>query len=162
DEAVSDWETTKKRLLAELDDEAEQPAGKRLTEDDRLSVEGTIRITDEVIAQRDRQISELQQMLTEQGNQPSLADKEASKAAAEVLDQDTVVREGRERIAALEKELQDKLRQAEVELSVQRAKVARERTEVDEQQRLLAAEKAALAGQRPGQTPAANSPKKPG
>jgi len=160
-----DWETTKKRLLAELDEETTHAAGSRLTEDDRLSVEGTIRITDEMIVQRDREIAELKQLLDQQSSQPATADKptEPSAADVEAFNQDDIIRQERERLAALEKEWQGKLRQAEVEISVQRARLARERSDLDEQMRVLAAEKSALAGlQRSGQSTSANSPKKPG
>jgi hypothetical protein len=162
---VHDWETTKKRLLEELEEDATQTDSTGLGEDDRLSVEGTIRITDEVIAQRDQEIADLKQQLSLQTGQPTAADRHAASAAAEVevLDRDEVIRQERERLAALQHEWQEKLRQAEVEISVQRAKIARQRTELEEKQRVLEAEKAMLAGQQtPGQPTAANAPKKPG
>jgi hypothetical protein len=161
DSVTYDWETTKKRLLAELDQDAAATQGGRLTEDDRLSVEGTIRITDEMITQRDHEIAELKQLLSTQ-NDSSAESAERAAAESQILDQDAVVCEGRERITVLERELQEKLRQAEVELSVSRAKIARERSEVEELHRQLAAEKAVIAAQRPGQPTGANSPKKPG
>jgi chromosome segregation ATPase len=161
---ATDWESTKKRLLAELDEDEANPSGARLTDDDRLSVEGAIRITDEVIVARDQQIAELKQLLAQQTEQMA-AESSAPQAPAidpQIFDQDEIIRQERERLAVLEKELQGKLRQAEVELSVERAKIARERSGLEEQQRQLASEKAAMAGQRPGQSANPNAPKKPG
>ncbi len=126
DEPVTyDWETTKKRLLAELDADASASTGKQLSEDDRLSVEGTIRITDEMIEQRDHEIAQLKQMLSDQSAQTAAADAQAaahSAADMAAIDQDEVIHQERERLAVLEKEWHEKMRQAEVEISVQRAK----------------------------------------
>jgi chromosome segregation ATPase len=160
-----DWESTKRRLLAELQEDAEQPPGKKLTVDDRLSVEGTIRITDEMVAQRDQEIADLKEQLAQQGNQLAATEQTTvvSAAEAEVLDQDAVVQQERQRLVDLQKEWQDKLRQAEVDISVQRARLARERSEVEERLRVFEAEKTALAGQQPGgQSAADDASKKPG
>ena len=51
---------------------------------------------------------------------------------AEVLDADDVIQQQRARMADLEEELKEKLRTAELELSVERAKIAREQTELAE------------------------------
>ena len=63
-----DWESTKRRLLAQLEGDEDLPAAQRMSEDDRLSVEGAIRITDDMVQQRDREIAELKQQLAEQGD----------------------------------------------------------------------------------------------
>jgi hypothetical protein len=51
---------------------------------------------------------------------------------AELLDNDQVIAEHRQRIAELEREMEGKLRAAELELSVERAKIARQKVELDE------------------------------
>src|SRR5262249_4397111 len=62
DDGPMDWESTKKRLLAELENDANQPADKAtMSEDERLTVEGAIRITDQMVIERDQQIEELRQ-----------------------------------------------------------------------------------------------------
>jgi chromosome segregation ATPase len=161
---TGDWEATKKRLLAELQEDTEQTGGGQLAEDERLTVEGTIRITDEMIMQRDQEIAQLKDQLTQQGNQLVAAEQTTVVTAveAEVLDQDAVIQQERQRLVELQHEWQEKLRQAEVDISVQRARLARERTDVDEQLRTLEEEKTALASQKPGESSAPNSSKKPG
>jgi hypothetical protein len=52
-----DWESTKRRLLAQLEGDEGQPQAARLSDDDRLTVEGAIRITDDMVHQRDREIA---------------------------------------------------------------------------------------------------------
>jgi chromosome segregation ATPase len=161
---VYDWEATKKRLLAELEEDATLAEGTRLTEDDRLSVEGTIRITDEVIMHRDQEIADLKQLLAQQTGLPAAQDSSVLSAAeAEAMDQDAIILQERERLTKLQQELQEKLRQAEVDISVQRARIARDRSDLEEQLRQLAEEKAALAGQQnSGESSAPDSAKKSG
>ncbi len=158
-----DWESTKRRLLAQLEGDEDLPAAQRMSEDDRLSVEGAIRITDDMVQQRDREIAELKQQLAQQGDS-SAAEPSSAQAVevARVLDQDAVIKEERQRLLQMQQEWQDKLRQAEVEISVQRARIARERNDVDEKLRVLEDHKSMLAAQQTsGEAPSTNKPQKP-
>ena len=139
-----DWESTKRRLLAQLEGEADEAGG--LNSAERLTVEKAIRTTTEAVAQRDREIAELQDRLAQQASQATV-ESQASRSAAEaqILDGDALVQEERKRLTSLQEEWQTKLRQAEVEISVQRARLARERSELDEKLRTLEAQKSALA-----------------
>ena len=79
-----------------------------------------------------------------------------------MLDQDAVIQEERQRLLQLQQEWQDKLRQAEVEMSVQRARIARERTELDEKLRVLEEHKSTMAAQQnSGEPNSSNKPQKP-
>jgi len=49
-----------------------------------------------------------------------------------LVDADAVIQQHRERIAALEQEMEDKLRQTEMALSLERAKIAREQSQLTE------------------------------
>jgi hypothetical protein len=49
-----------------------------------------------------------------------------------LLDNDEVIRQHRQKIAQIEQELDAKLRAAELELSVERAKMARQKVELDQ------------------------------
>jgi len=161
--AGEDWETTKRRLLAQLEGDEGQPPAARLSNDDRLTVEGAIRITDEMVQQRDREIAELKEQLAGQ-HETAIAEQTPAEAAeaARVFDQDDIILEERKRLLQMQQEWQDKLRQAEVEISVQRAKIARERSEVDEKLRVLEEQKSTLAAQQSsGEMPSANKPQKP-
>lgn len=131
----SDWESQKKRLMQQLDEDfsggdAQQAA-------DKLTVEGAIRITDQMVAEKEREIGELKRLLDDQSsNIGGLA--VGATAIAAVLDQDELIREERENLKRIQDEWRMKLRQAEVDISLERAKLARERAELDEKLQRLA------------------------
>jgi hypothetical protein len=129
-----DWESQKKMLLEQLESDfcVDDPAQKN----DRLTVEGAIRITDQVVAEKDRELSELRRLLE---NQSSNLGSVAVGAAAleQILDHDDLVREKKEQLLQLQEEWREKLRRAEVEISVERAKIARERLELEDKLRSL-------------------------
>jgi chromosome segregation ATPase len=135
DAGATDWEAQKQRLLASLEGEGPVTPERRT---EQASIEGTIRITDEVVAQKDREIEALRQQL----------DEASSPSVEQVVDADESIRSERERLAALEAELNEKLRVAEMELSVARAKLARQESELEKQRSELEAYKKA------GPTPA--------
>jgi hypothetical protein len=58
-----------------------------------------------------------------------------SITASQAVDNDAAVREERERLKRLQEQWSEKLREAEVELAVERAKLARQRAELEEQHR---------------------------
>ncbi len=96
-----------------------------------MSLEATIAITDEVVAQKDREIAEMRQLLEEQaGNIGSIA--VGATAIAGILDQDELIAQERARLAQVQGEWREKLRQAEIDISVQRATIARDRAQIDE------------------------------
>jgi hypothetical protein len=151
-----DWESQKRRMLAALesdfDEEDEQEAA------DRLKVEEAIRVTEEVVATRDREIGELKQLLSNQS--ASLGSMAVGAAAlGEVLGNDEIIQQERARLRQLQSEWEEKLRQAEIDLSVERAKIARERAQIDEKLRLLEAQQAQLA--ELGPTGSQSKPAKP-
>jgi len=124
-----DWEAQKQRLLASLEADFDEN-----DEDDseaKLTIEGTIRITDEIVAQKDREIEELKQLLDSQSHSYGEVAVGAS-AIAQLLDEDELIQHEREKLRQLEAEMQQKLREAEVGISLERAKIARERSELDE------------------------------
>jgi hypothetical protein len=163
DTGGTDWESTKKRLLASLDDDVGTPGAMR--KEDRLTVEGAIQITDDIVRQRDAEIEELRAQLgtqgsaggTTSGDELDGSSAQADPAVAAALDQDEIIRQERERLKSLETEWEEKVRVAEIELSVHRAKISRERVELEEELRRLEeakeslkAEQAACVGQPAG------------
>lgn len=133
-----DWESQKRRMLAQL--ESEYDEGNEEDKAARLEIESVIDITDAVAAEKDREIQELKQLLDEQSsNLGSVA--VGAAAFGEMMDKDEVIRQERERLQLLQAEWEEKLRQAEIDLSVQRAKIARERNELDEKQRQIEQQK---------------------
>jgi hypothetical protein len=127
---VLDWETEKRRILAALEasEELHEPGAGA----ERLQIQEIVAQTQRLLAEKDRQIEELRKAA-----ENSTSGVAASAAREEILDQDVVVREERENLRRLQDEWRDKLRQAEVDLSVQRAKLARQEAEINEKLRRL-------------------------
>jgi chromosome segregation ATPase len=135
----NDWESMKKRLMAEMDSDFDE--SKQGQKADKLTVENAIKITDDVVAEKDREITELRQMLDSQAKQ--VGDVAVGAAAvAQMLDTDELVKQEREALKRLQDQLREQLRQAELETSVERARLARERAEIEEKLRSFEAEKA--------------------
>jgi len=127
------WEAEKQRILAQLasdfdDDDEDQRQ--------RLEIEQVVERTERILADKDAEVAELKQLLD---NQSASVGSLAVGAAAlgEMLDKDAIVQEERKNLAQLQAEWREKLRKAEVELSLERAKLARERTQLDEKLRLI-------------------------
>lgn len=129
-----DWEAQKQRMLAALENDFddENEADKA----DRLKIDEVIKTTDRILAAKDQEIADLKQLLSDQS---SNLDGVAVGAAAlgEMFDKDEIIREERESVRRLKQEWEEKLRQAEVDLSVERAKIARERSKIEEKLRTL-------------------------
>jgi chromosome segregation ATPase len=125
-----DWEAQKRRLLMQLESDFEDEDGQQAS--DKLTVEGTIRITDQVIADKEHEIEQLKQVLE---NQSSNIGEVAVGAAAiaEFLDQDELISQERESLQRMQEEWRDKLRQAEIDISVERARLGRERMDLQSQ-----------------------------
>ncbi len=129
-----DWQAQKARLLAEL--EAEESEGVLTPErrEELATIEGTISITDRMVAEKDREINALKAQLdsiTSNSNIPS--QEEVQQAAIEELfDRDDLIQAERSRLEQIQREWKEKLRDAELEMSVQRATLAREKAALEE------------------------------
>ncbi len=129
-----DWEAQKRRLMMQLESDFDTSDAGQAS--DRLTVEGTIRITDQVIAEKDREINELKQLLEDQSS--NIGDVAVGAAAiAGFLDQDELIREERESLKRQQEEWREKLRQAEIDISVERARLGRERIELQSQMQTI-------------------------
>ena len=129
--------------MEELD--GDTGASGALPKADRLSIESTIRITDEVVGRKDREIAELRALLNDPNAQIGVTSEDS--AICELLDRDGVIQAEREKLSRLQDEWREKLRQAEVDLSVERAKLARGRAELDERIRTFEADRAAFVAE---------------
>ncbi len=130
DSGAMDWQAQKARLLAALDaEDGGTPTPERRVE--QTTIEGTISITDRVVSEKDREIAELREQLEAGANQPNL---EAQQQAArdELFDKDEIIQAEREKIEKVHQEWKEKLRTAELEISVQRATLAREQAALEE------------------------------
>lgn len=124
-----DWETQKKRLMEQLEGvDVSDPQQKQ----DKLSVEDAMQITEGVVKDKDREIADLKKQIGEFEGQ-SASEAVGASAIAEILDQDELIRAERDSLKRIQEEWREKLCQAEIDLSVERARVARERTELEQQ-----------------------------
>ena len=151
-----DWESQKRRLLAALEADEDNESGDdedvERRREERVSIASTISITDRVLDEKDREIADLKQLLGEQSsNLGSLA--VGAQAVAAIFDQDELIRQEREKLARLQDECKEGLRQAEIDISLERAKITRDRAEIDELVAGLKADAAdrLAAGEPPGE-----------
>lgn len=139
-----DWETQKQRMLAALEAEPDDDDEEDERRQERVKIREVIERTDAALAAKDREIEELKQLLSAQS--ANLGEVAVGAATfAEMLSADEIVCHERERLQQLQREWEEKLRQAEIDLSVQRARIARERAEIEERQRLLKEQQPDLA-----------------
>ena len=127
-----DWEAEKRRIIAALESDFDDADFEDRTA--RLKIEEVVRTTDQAIAEKDREIAELRGLMETQGRDLVLATGNTAEVG-QAIDLDEVVREERVKLQQLQEEYRGKLRQAEVELSLDRAKLARQRSELEEQRR---------------------------
>ncbi len=149
-----DWEAQKKRMLAQLEGDFDQKDPEQAKE--KLKIEKAIEATNQVVAKKDQEISRLKATLAEQQvhiGQQTTAD---GQRVAAMLDGDELIRHEREKLNRLQQEWQEKLRTAEVEMAVERAKIGRERSQLETQLRDLQ-EKAKLLERSAANAPAKNS-----
>ena len=108
---------------------------RRSKQKERTSIANTVRITDEIVASKDRQIAELKSQLASGSSaEGAVVNSEpiVTEDLTPLLDADAVIQQHRQRIAALEQEMEEKLRQTEIALSMERAKIAREQSQLTE------------------------------
>jgi hypothetical protein len=148
------WEAEKQRILAALESDSD---GGKPTKEERLKVEDVLHRTDQLLADKDREIEELKKVLDHQSdNLGSVA--VGAAALGEMFDKDAIVQEERESLRRLQEEWREKLRRAEIDISMERAKIARERAQVEERLRLLESQAATAAGDKPNETDKEGTP----
>lgn len=128
-----DWEAQKQMLLRELETGMVGEDNTPATEEEQMAVENAIHLTDQVIAEKDEMIADLQKQLEATAVADSPPMVAAEPDLAEVFDQDEAIQLEREKLQSLQEEWRDKLRQAELDVSLERAKLARERLAMEEQ-----------------------------
>ena len=130
------WEDRKKLMLQQLEAECDDDTPQSLEK--RSEVEAIIEKTEAEINRRDREISELRALLEEQSHaRDGIAIGAA--AIAELIESDELVQLEREKLRNIQQEWEQKLRQAEIEFSMERARLGRERAQLEERVRSLEA-----------------------
>ncbi len=94
----------------------------------------------EELARREEEIRELQHLLEQQSETSRQGVSIGAAGIASMLDSDELVREERERLQILQDEWEEKFRQAEIDASLERAKLSRERRELAAKQSEVEAE----------------------
>jgi chromosome segregation ATPase len=126
---IMNWEAEKRRLLAALESDFDENNEEAKAE--RLRIEDVIEKTDQALAEKDRECSELKRLLDDQSaNLGSVA--VGAAAVGQVIDSDAIVQEERQKLTELQQQWREKLRQAEIDISIERAKLAREKAEFEE------------------------------
>jgi chromosome segregation ATPase len=134
----TDWESQKQHLLALLEAEESGSTGhvEVITAEEHRHLQEALVQAEKLLAEKDQEIQMLQKLLEEQSER--LGNLAVGAAAIEELvAQDAIIQQERENARRLREEWEQKLRQAEVELSLERAKIARERAELEERARQL-------------------------
>ena len=74
---VSSWEAQKSRLLASLADEADEYGMDDSRREEHVTIEGTIRITDDIVSRKDAEIAELHAKLQQADEQRAVPSSRA-------------------------------------------------------------------------------------
>ena len=127
------WEQRKRLILQQLENES-AAANPEEYQNHRNEVEEILRTTQREIERRDQEIAELKSIVQQQSNTREGVAIGAA-AIAQMLDSDELVKLEREKLAAIQREWESKLREAEIEMSMERAKLSRERAELEERLR---------------------------
>ncbi len=133
DQESLSWEERKKLIMQQLESEGsgdEQPSAERGAQ--RVEIDRVLSTTQAEIERRDQQIAELQTIIEQQSDTRGEVAIGAA-AIAQMFDSDDLIQQEREKLKSIQQEWEEKLRKAEIDLSMERAKLARERTELEEQ-----------------------------
>jgi chromosome segregation ATPase len=131
------WEQRKAAILEQL---RREEAGESISNQESESLRKMIEKTESEIVRRDNEIEELRGLLERQSASLGTVGGDGEPVAigaagiAQLFDTDELIREERERLKEIEQDWKEKLRQAEIELSLERAKIARGRRELEQKQ----------------------------
>lgn len=145
DQESMTWEERKALIMQQLDDDGADFRPEARAE--RIEIEEVLRTSQREIERRDREIADLQTLVEQQAG---ARDGVAIGAAgiAQLLDSDELIAQERQKLKDIQREWEDKLRQAEIDLSMERAKLARERIQLETQLEQIKA-----AAEAPPETP---------
>ncbi len=143
------WDDRKKLLMIELDGETNGNESQDHGVSDPDALAHLIQSSQIEIERRDREIEELKKLLASQSNTIS-AGVSMEAERSKVLDADEIIQQERGRLRTIQAELDDKLRKAEIDLSLERARLARDRQLVEERQQALKNQTAEADSNTPG------------
>lgn len=129
------WEERKQAWLRQLEEESNEGAADSKK---TLEIQEIVDRTTHEVERRDREIADLKSLLEQQAV-ASNGMAVGAAAVAQIIEADELIVEERQRLKQLQEEWEQKQRQGEIEMSLERAKLARERLELQEKLRSLEA-----------------------
>ena len=121
----------------------------RAYEDSIQKLEQMLQASEQLVADKDREIAELKHLLENQNSNLGAVVVGAA-ALGNLLDTDAIIQEEREKLRCLQEEWREKLAKAETEIAVERATIARRRLELEESTRDLTDHPAPSEGREEG------------
>ncbi len=145
DSSTLSWEERKKLIMRQLeqDNHDDELATEPEQTARRLQIEDVVRATQMEIEQRDAQIAELQ-TIVEQQSDTRQGVAIGAAAFAQAFESDEIIQQERLKLKEMQLQWEQKLRQAEIDVSLERAKLARERTQLEYELEETKREKATL------------------
>ncbi len=125
------WEERKASMMHFLESECRDQTSAKTFGPNRVPLEAWIEQTEAELQAKDHEIEELKHLLSEQSNANNGVAIGAA-AFAQMIDSDEIIQEERAKLKELQEQWEQKLRQAEIEMSLERARLARERSEVEQ------------------------------
>ena len=128
------WEERKRLIMAQLESESiedDEPADEQQLQR-HLEIEQVLNTTQQEIEKRDREIAELQAIVEQQADTRQGVAIGAA-AFAQAFDNDEMIQQERQKLKEIQREWEEKLRQAEIDVSLERARLARERTQLEQE-----------------------------
>lgn len=129
------WEERKILILKQLEGDS-VVSSQSIPHRDKVEIHEIIETSQLEITRRDAQIEELREIIRTQSDARNGVAIGAA-GVAQLIDSDPIVQEERQKLRAIQQEWESKLRQAEIELSLERAKIARERMAMEKQKEQL-------------------------
>lgn len=131
DQEALSWEERKQLILQQLEDECDVSSENDLdSQAKRVDVEQILETTQAEIDRRDEELADLRSVL-EQQSETKQGVAIGAAAIAQMMDEDDLISQERQKLKDIQQEWEEKLRQAEIDLSMERAKLARERRQLD-------------------------------
>jgi hypothetical protein len=129
------WEQRKLLILKQLEGDTSIGSA-AIPHHDKVEIQEIIDASQLEIARRDEEIEELREIVRMQSDARAGVAIGAA-GLAEILDSNELIQQERQRLCEIQQEWEAKLRQAEIDLSMERAKIARERIAIDKQKEEL-------------------------
>lgn len=145
DSSTLSWEERKKLIMRQLEEDSYDNDSEKEPEQTarRLEIESVVWATQTEIQRRDAEIAELQAIIEQQSDTRQGVAIGAA-AFAQAFDSDEVIREERQKLKEMQLQWEQKLRQAEIDVSLERARLSRERTQLEQELEDTRRDKAAL------------------